>query len=187
MSDLSDEKREKLKSVIERLTKVLNRGDWSSRMVLKVSHRRLSAIKDKLEALIKKPVAKKPAQKNVLKPDQLYVYLSIFQQDGSDIKGWSYQLSMLQSISVGRAIYQQQDQVEAYVRSRPDPSKEAYVKLRIQKSSIFSDASADANGFALLRIRQLAIQPNCIEKFVTGKGDHYLWRDGCLERVDPLK
>jgi hypothetical protein len=187
MSDLSDEKREKLISVIERLTKVLNRGDWSSRMVLKVSHRRLSAIKDKLEALINKPVSKEAALKNALRPDQIYVYLSIFQQDGSDLKGWSYQLSMLQSIAVGRAIYQQQDQVEAYVRSRPDPSKEAYVKLRIQKSSILSDESRDANGFALLRIRRLAIQPNCIERFVTGKGDHYLWRDGYLELVESLK
>ena len=69
------------------------------------------------------------------------------------------------------------------IRSRPDPRKEAYAVVSVNDSDIISayagKQDVDSRGHALLTVKEGAVKPENITKFVHGNSV-YLFKDDKL-------
>lgn len=120
------------------------------------------------EAPVEKPKSASPE----LADDETLVYVYLFNAQGDTFATWKKFLTprVLIEHSVNRPIYQELDQVEAVLRSRSMPARNAYIAVSVKKADILQSRQGstfkDQFGFPLLRLRQGSLEVGNIKAFV---------------------
>lgn len=115
-----------------------------------------------------------------LSADMVPVYVLLFQAQGHDVAKWAQLLRSLGQYTLGRPIYQTEEDVRRVIRLRLSDDKEAYVKVAVPQSILSSSDSLstrkDRYGNALLSLPVGAIRPDNILEFVHGKQRYHFIR-----------
>ncbi|OGT26875.1 MAG: Dot/Icm secretion system protein IcmQ [Gammaproteobacteria bacterium RIFCSPLOWO2_02_FULL_42_14] len=163
-----------LQAVVAAVDHVLKAGDWDSSLFLRNLVKPLIAIKTEAQMELDRqhvktdvlhiPVIAPPAN------DELQVYISLFQSDGYNMLKWAMQLRSLSRYVIGRPVYQNEADVEKWMRLRAGLPTEAYVAVIVKKSDIQVDpmkpALKDRYDHPLLELQETALQRGRIVSFV---------------------
>ena len=160
--------------IIQILDKVIEDGDWEATLFLRTIGKQLKELREKgIELLENAPSDEKTSQAifaKALQEGQLKIYISLFQSDGSDLNKWEGLLKGIGDYSVSRHIYGSEEQIQAMVRSKSDPRREAYAVVSVAAGELIKAYSGrkitDRSGFELLTLKDSAVKPENIIEFV---------------------
>lgn len=120
-----------------------------------------------------------------LAENQQYVYVYLFNAQGRILSRWVPMFSPrnFAEYSVNRPIYQEEDQVQAYIRSRTNDDAHAYLVMKVNKGDVVSSPGQahyhDATGQPLLKLKEKSLMAENLVVFVY-KGDRYRVSNGQL-------
>ncbi len=155
---------------------------------------RYKAISSRLEALLQyvhqavslpKQAAETERAPPILSESEQYVFVHLFNAKGKILTRWENMLSPrnLTEYSVNRPIYAEQNQVEAYIRSRPNDDEHAFLMMKIEQSAILhgeeSTSNCDLLGHPLLKLKEGALKEIGLVYFFH-KGSCYILSRGHL-------
>lgn len=184
MTNLSKEKIAELsKKLVDSISKLLQTGDWEESLFLRTMKKRLEAVKEEAQQLTNTPGnASKIIEQTVLSPDQVKVYISLYQFQGNNLSIWQNMLKALPKYSINRPIYNNEENARKFIRSKPDIHRHAYVIVAIKKDSIMPINSQLKDNFdsQLLTLKEDAIQTENILAFVHANKRIYALQNNVL-------
>lgn len=160
---------------------------------------RYRVISSRLEALLAyvHAAVSRPKQEAIsdrvaptLTETQQYVFIHLFNNKGKILSRWEPMLSPrnLSEYSVNRPIYAEQNQIEAYIRSRPNDDEHAFLMMKIEKSDILHGSDITNNrdplGQVLLKLKEGSLQEQNLVYFFH-KGGCYIFTHGHLVLHQP--
>lgn len=181
-----------LKQAIKVFDDLLDKGEWQGSLLLENTGKKIQGYRDDAQDILDDITGvkqKKIAEADAEAADELLtVYVSIFQMDPNDMLAWQATLNSIGEYSASRPIYLSEDHVQELIRSRPDPSREAYVEVTIKKSDILELQSGSKPVFdkfehEQVSVRQGTIVPDNVKRFVH-RNKVYHFQEGALKRVD---
>jgi Dot/Icm secretion system protein IcmQ len=163
--------------LIDILSNLLDEGDWDASLFLKVSKKRLVALREEAQSLLKQfqpePVQQLADEQKAVTEGEREVFISLYLGGEATIKRWEQVLKTLGAYSVGRPVYTDEDHARSVLRGRGDRENDAYAAIIVSNSSILpvkkNKQSVDRQGNPLLTLRMGAIQTENITKFVCSK------------------
>jgi hypothetical protein len=123
---------------------------------------------------------------DVLLPDEMLVYVYLFNAQGSTLKNWENLLlpKALIDHSVNRPIYVDQQDIEKMLRAKQNKTQHAYLIIAIKKQSVLQTEEnkelKDQYGFPLLRIKQGSLDTAKIKKFIHNEHEYKVTDQGKL-------
>lgn len=116
-----------------------------------------------------------------LDANSCFVYVSLFQHAGNDIKQWQSQLNSIQSHLSGRPLYAKEDQAQHAIRQKLNQTSEAYAIIMMDQNflRITEEARTDRYNIPLVSVAPQAITAESIVGFVH-LGKRYRFLDGQL-------
>lgn len=159
---------------------------------------RYKAVSSRLEALLQYVhQAVSPPKQEVtldraspaLADGQQYVFIHLFNAKGKILSRWEMMLSPrnLFEYSVNRPIYEEQKQVEAYIRSRPNDDEHAFLVMKVAQTDILrgvaSANNVDSLGQPLLKLKEGALKEQDLVYFFH-KTTCYIFTRGHLMQGD---
>jgi intracellular multiplication protein IcmQ len=173
------------KEIVSGVDKVFMQENWDESLFL---HNSLKPLKDLqtqalliLEQLEQSSSISLP-EKNILTEECELLYISLYQQDGLDMKKWELQLKSIECYLAGRPIYQLEEEVKKVIRLKVAQTSEAYVSVAVKKSAIQNKAQfkrLDRCGHPLVNISAGAVTANDIVEFVH-QNQRYYFANGKL-------
>lgn len=154
---------------------------------------RYKAISSRLEALLRyvQQAVSIPQQEITLNraspalvEGQQYVFVHLFNTKGKILSRWEMMLSPrnLFEYSVNRPIYEEQKQVEAYIRSRPNADEHAFLMMKVMQSDVLRVGdvkNSDSLGQPLLKLKEGALKEQELAYFFHN-GERYIFARGHL-------
>lgn len=169
--------------VVEGVDKVLSHVGDDESLFIHNTTKPLRELKSHAEAVLAQVGAFEASQQVTgpsLGADMVPVYVLLFQVQGHDVGKWAQLLRSLGQYTLGRPIYQTEEDVRRVIRLRLSDDKEAYVKVAVPQSIVSSNealsARKDRYGNALLSLPVGAIRPDNILEFVHGKQRYHFVR-----------
>ena len=127
-------------TVIATVDDILSAGDWQSSLFLRNLIK--PVLKAQAEAQNYLGQGDEPSTQpekrleDGLGEDQQFLYVSLFQARGHDVRLWEKQVKCLNRYIVGRPIYANEDNVKKVIRLKENSANEAYVVLAVDKKFI---------------------------------------------------
>ena len=147
---------------------------------------RLTALLEKLEANLKTNTIEIKQLKSELAPDEVFVYVYLFNAQGLTLQSWHPMLArkVFYEYSVNRPIYSDKAHIESLVRSKANQAQHAYLTVAIKKVDIqpSSEAQKDSLGHPLLKIKEGSLQLEKLSAFTHSNQDYALDEFGRLVR-----
>lgn len=162
--------------LIQVLEDVLAAGDWEATLFLRTAAKRLERLRAEGEELLALATGEHSTVHDMdeleQKPGYIKVFVALYQAEGNNIKKWLNLVNTLSEHSVGRPIYNEEEAVRAMIRSKPDPTRQAYVEVAIKEESIIQlngdMVPKDKSGHDLLTLKSGAIHFDNIVEFIHG-------------------
>ena len=179
-------------NLIERVKKAFNDPFWGQRNILK---RRANEVKNSIATAESSLDALKDALRydgkvddvedfmNTLSPEETIVFVSVFQFDGRNLLGWEMTLCALDSGSISRPIYSDEEKVKQLVMSKGLSLSEGYVVVKVLKKDILDIHPLDALGQEMTALKRGAVRLENIFRFVHYNQDQYDVKNGKLLKV----
>ena len=151
---------------------LIEAGDWSSSPFLTKVIRPVEEMFGRMENIQKElssrmdnsVLAHSPAPPT----GKTSLFISIYQTQGRDIKQWELLLRSLSTFYLGRPVYDDIEKAQAWVRSKNDPSTEAFVEVWVNNSTILEAPTyqrCDKLGQKLVNLSQSALKTEDIVRF----------------------
>lgn len=181
--------------LMEKLKKLFSNVFWTKRNLLKRrSNQALDKIVevedalDKLKDLVSYDgVVKKTEDiQSAMHEDEALAFVSVFQANGKDLRGWEMTLLALEGSAISRPVYPDESSARQLVASKGSPLREGYVIVRVKKSDVLSMQQKDVLGQTLMTLKKNAVTVQCIERFVHFNQDLYRFTDGKLLKLETL-
>lgn len=169
--------------VITTVDKVLSYAGDEDSLFVRNTTRPLRELREHAQAVLARVDTFEASQQVVgpsLGADNVPVYVLLFQAQGHDMQKWAQLLRSLGQYTLGRPIYQAEEDVRRVIRLRLSDDKEAYVKVAVPQSALSSSEALstrkDRYGNALLSLPVGVIRPENILEFVHGKHHYHFIR-----------
>ena len=174
-------------AVIAAVDQVIDAGDWDDSLFLRNTIKPLKAIRKEalqlLDELNGKAVNDHVITEVSVAPDQVKLYILLFQNNGYDIKQWEMQLRSIDTYLQGRPVYEQEADVEKVVRQKKSQGNDGYIVVVAPRLAVHSDPFAmprtDRYGNTLLTLKPGKIGVQHIIEFVH-QDQRYRFVDGKL-------
>jgi intracellular multiplication protein IcmQ len=173
--------------LIKILDNLLDSNDWESSLLLRTTKKHLGALREEAKQIADKlndNVEVKLANqvKTALKPDQIKIYISLYQAEGANLQAWQKMLKSLANYSITRPVYENEEHVREVIRTKPDMQRHAYAVVAISKNSIIhlEKPSVDQFSHELLSLKEGAVQLQNIIEFVHANEKRYVFRNDTL-------
>ncbi len=162
---------------------VIKAGDWQSSLFLRNTIKPIVKIREQALELIASLQANteldEVAAPNINSAEQI-IYISLFQNQGFDMRCWEMQLRCLHKYMLGRPVYAEHDDAEKVIRMHSARAREAYVAVAVDQANVQVNASRqDKYGNQILTISDGAVKPERILEFVH-LDRHYIFSKGKL-------
>jgi intracellular multiplication protein IcmQ len=177
------------KVTLETIDKVLKSGNWEDSLFLHNIVKPLKKVREEILQLLQRLEGNDPlssVEVPQLSADSVKLYISIFQNDGHNMRKWELQLRSIASHLMGRPVYQNEDDVKSAIRLRFVQSSEAYIVVGVKKALIQSNshlpARQDRNGSILVALKPNAVTPENILEFVHMNKHYYFVKSKLVEQ-----
>jgi len=176
-------------SVLAVLDEALVGGPWSTSPFLGLIGKKLQTIRDEflqqqetMDGRVKE-TTQQISDRHEQRAQMTKVYVALYAFDGGDLKSWERVIMNLPSHLTSRAIYANEEEVQALIRSKPNPVNDGYISMFINPDDIISQpaekTSTDKHGKPLLVLKHKAISLDSFDVFVHQTGN-YQWTNGRL-------
>ncbi len=183
------EKKRIYRNLLGLIEKCLNNADWSISLFFQGIGNRIRAMRDKIRQCLAEtdedflsPEAPKAISQ--AREGMTLVYVSLYQADGLNLRKWATLLDSITKLSIGRPVYLKQSAIEAVIRAKPEPRRDAYVAIYVNDDDIIEPLGGihpkDRMGNQLLTIREGKVLANNISHFVHNTGSqiiHYEYKN----------
>jgi Dot/Icm secretion system protein IcmQ len=168
------------RQLVQSLNDLLSSGDWEATLFLKANKKKLEALRDQAQAILDNIATskenKKAMKEYVEQPGYKLVYISIYQADPNNLSKWQGVIKGLEKHSVSRPIYAEEVHVQALIRGKPDPAKEAYIKAFVRESDILKPqlgkTTYDRYDQPLITVKEGSVKVENIVEFIH-QNKHY--------------
>jgi Dot/Icm secretion system protein IcmQ len=165
------------------LDKGIQEGPWQANLFLKGIKKKLEELRDEFEANIGldqltwgEHHGQDPLGIN--QEHTTEIYISLYQSQGSNIQKWQEVIASLVHYSMGRPIYNDEEDVRAATHLTDRHLNNAYVVLKVNRDTILPDSSeqprVDREGRKLIMLKEGAITLHNIVRLVHASGDYKL-------------
>lgn len=177
-----------VKDLIRLLDETLASEGWQETFLLRSIEKKIKALRDEAEQLqtqySEETLAKSlGASRGASMSSYQTVYISVFQQEFTDLRKWERTLKSITDYSITRPVYKDEIHVQELIRGRPDPNKEGYVEVMVRNEDVVKGfagkPTADKAGYELVNIKEGGVKPAGIKRFVLGSR-RYEFVDGKL-------
>ncbi len=116
----------------------------------------------------------KIAEQKKLTEEETIVFVHLFNSQGANLSSWQKMLkpSVFYEHSINRPIYADKAGIEAFLRTKANPTHHGYIMMVIKKSDILPIQLEDKFGNALVKIKEGALHAEGMLGFVTN-GNEY--------------
>ena len=181
-----EENKEVLRKLVKLMDELLDSDDWNKGIYLQTVSGKIKELRQEIQDLVNE-ISGKPAAGAIgavqTVQNLISVYVSLYQSDANNVLMWQKTVRRIGEFSLTRPIYRTEEHIQQMIRSRPDPTKEGYAIVNISSNDIIKPytgkQSADRFGVELLTIREGAIKPENVTKFVHGN-KLYRYENGAL-------
>ncbi len=121
-----------------------------------------------------------------LEEDEVLVYVHLFNAQGLNVRTWSGMLTpkALFDYSVNRPIYQEQKNIEAFIRSKSNKTQHAYLTVAMKKDRVLpmpeDVVPKDLLGNSLLKIKEGSLRYDRLVSFTHNEQIYYVAGNGDL-------
>lgn len=175
--------------VLEKLDQLLTDSRWESSLFLRAIKKKIELVRSQyteeigyeasLEQALNTPI------ELTLPPDMAEVYIALYNTEGSNLKKWEALLAAISIQGISRPIYQSEQDIQEFIRSKDYQQNDAYAVLWIRKEHIYQPYNkppVDKSGRPLLVVKEGMIKPQSIARFVHVTG-RYRFLDGKLVHI----
>ena len=190
MKDILTEKQ--VLTILQSMDDALAKGPWEESNFLRAIGKNLQGIRDALASEIDQNYTnvtidmQKKKQHLQPKETQKEVFIALYSSEGSQIHAWERIIANLQRQIISRPIYEDEDGVSAFIKSKENKLNEAYVAIYVDSNDILKlsadKVAIDKFGHALMTLKDRAVNLENINRFVHTSGTYQLVR-GHLQRA----
>jgi intracellular multiplication protein IcmQ len=174
MSDQHDKDEHVTEELLAILSNLLDSGNWDASLFLKVSKKRLLALREEAQALLSDlqtaslSEEKQPAVHK--KAGQCSIYMGLHLGGAVQMARWEHMLQTLSAYSVGRPVYAEEAHAKAALHAKLGRENDAYVEIVIDETAILpvpeDKMPKDRLQQPLLTLKMGAIYAENIARFV---------------------
>lgn len=131
------------KEIVSCIDEILNNESWEDSLFIRNSLKPLKNLRERALTLLEQvaPSVKIEAESECsIAEDRVLLYISLYQQDGLNMKKWELQLKSIECYLAGRPVYQQEEEVKKMIRLKLSQASEAYIVISAKKSAIQNDS-----------------------------------------------
>lgn len=158
------------REILKSLNQVLDAGNWDESLFLRNSVKPLKQLRERVLHILKTVTGEEADAKDALPAGTQFVYVSLFQSKGHDLRQWEMQLRSLHRYMSGRPAYAREEDIESLIRSKISPEGDAYVILAVPLDAIreveYMPTRLDRQGRELVSLKEGAVTPDQIIEFV---------------------
>lgn len=179
--------------ILAALDKAIDTGHWEGGLLFDMAGKDLRRLRETLGEQFQLTVltAEKSSGASAevtVAAGEVSVYVALYLANGDKLPEWERVLGLLSTKSIGRPIYQNENDVRAFIASRPMRTKDAYVVVHVKEGDIIKPRdrdyyNKDRTGRPLLLVKEEAIKINNIVKFVHNTGTYH-YDNGRLVKQD---
>lgn len=182
--DDKQEEIERYSKVHTILNDLLDSTDWSRGAVLKVSEKKIKAMRDEVMGHIKQ-LEKHLKQETLFQPvqvnsDESPIYVVMYLSRGVSLENWYQRIMSLPSHSVGLPIFTSSKAAKKYMRSKTNVDNHGVVEVMVKKSVLEGAVSGE-------EVKQLpggAIRVDRIRSFDDGKHAYWFMPKSPLTKIE---
>ncbi len=174
------------KKIIAMIDNILAAGNWEDSLFLRNTVKPLKQIREQAIALQQQILGQHDTATHEHKkpgPNKKFVYISLYQSDGHNLKQWELQLKSIAQHMVARPAYQHEADVQKSIHQKIEQASEAYAVVVVDNSALnasrFQPPRHDRNGHLLLTLPSGSVSVENIIEFVH-QGQHYHFVKGQL-------
>lgn len=166
-------------AILKALDDAIDNGPWDESNFLRVIGKNLQVLREEFASQVnaspeKLKFASHLANRIALRTGQQEIFVSLYTSEGMKLNSWERLLTNLPKQIISRAIYANEDDVMTWIRSKDNPTNEAYVSIYINQSDLLSLSAEktpkDKLGKPLLTLKDKAISLDNINRFVHKTG-----------------
>ena len=182
------EKREHLLTIVRNIIKQDQdlRQKYQIGEKFRFIHDRLSGLLSQVEEGIKKIEEERAPKTQVLKEDEVKVYVYLFNAQGVNLKTWEKFIrpNVFYEHSVNRPIYPDQTSIETFLRAKADKNQHGYLVVIINKNDIIpiKEPLKDSLGSPVIKVREGSLKIEKLLSFHVNSVDYKLSPAGTLEK-----
>lgn len=162
------------RSIIATVNAVLEDGNWEDSLFLRNTVKPLYEVREKAVALLEHitgvSASAETHEPTVDASQSELLYVSLFQNEGHNLRKWELQLQSMANYMVGRPIYRKREDIERLIRNKVDQTCEAYAVIAVRPEDIQADMyqldRRDREGNELVSVKQGKVSENNIVEFV---------------------
>ncbi len=173
-------------AVIKAIDTILDGGDWNDSLFLRNTVKPLQKMREQAQQLLEQANNRHTSEQvtaPTLEAGKVAVFISLFQNDGHNLRKWEMQLRSIKGYLLGRPVYQNEADVQKVIRAKLAPVNEAYITVALDQGAIRNPAHqlprVDRYGNQLLTLAEGAVTPDKILEFVHA-GKRYCFSEGQL-------
>ncbi|MCW5589612.1 MAG: Dot/Icm secretion system protein IcmQ [Legionellales bacterium] len=176
--EIEQEKIRIYRNLLKVVEKCFRSADWSISLFFQGIGNRIRAMRDEIRQTLNEATEfLNPNLDNAssqLRAGMKIVYVSLYQADGNNFNKWQALLTNITRLSIGRPVYESERDIQAVIRAKAEPRRDAYVALYVREEDIIPPLGGihprDRSGNQLLTIREGAIKPENIHEFIHNNG-----------------
>lgn len=184
---LSDEQ---VGAILKALDGAIEQWPSSSSHFLEVTRKKLQDIREdffnQTQTIDQENKDLKKLNNDSLESTQQEVFIALYSSQGGNLQSWERIVTSLPTQSISRAIYANEEDLKAIIKTKENKNNEAYLGIYINKSDILSvvpdKVLMDKLGKPLLSLKNKALILDNITRFVH-QSDTYQYRLGKLVKT----
>lgn len=146
---------------------------------------RIVALVSRMEESLSDMQQKEDKKITILGEDEKLVYVHLFNAHGQLLQTWQKMVnpSVFYEHSVNRPVYNEKNDIESFIRTKPNKAQHGYLTIVIKKADIYdtSDESMkDLIGNQLIKVKEGSLKPNCLLAFTHNQQDYLITENGVL-------
>lgn len=178
---------EQVSKALSILDEALSNGPWEETPFLAMIGKKLSALREEFLHGENNDGMSWAAQKLTNSIEQranmTKVYVALYASNGGNLQSWERVITTLSSHLISRAIYANEEDIKAFIRSKPNPVNDGYVAIYIDPQDILTQPPEkiikDKLGKPLLSLKNKAFSLDNLDVFVHQTGI-FRWKNNRL-------
>ena len=188
----NDLSKKQMDIIMGALNDMVSEGPWESSAFLREIGKKIVNVRDgfltpatrEAQNQLNKSVAKAVC---VVDDDQFQeVFIALYSAEGAKLSSWEHILMNLPRQMVARSIYATENEVINWISNKANKVNEAYVSLKIDKSSVLqtdrNKPSFDKLGQPLMTLKDRTITLDSIVRFVHRTGVYHLKKGRLIKK-----
>lgn len=183
-----------VRGILQSIENALEKGPWEESNFLRAIGKNIKDIRDNLAQEIEKTYSSSGSEASLKKEQQAQrtefqkeVFIALYSSDGMHLQSWERILINLPRQTIARPIYDDEEAVRTFIKSKDNKFNEAYVALYIEEKDILKlsadKTSIDRFGKPLIALKDRAVNLENIRRFVHVSGT-YSYSKGHLHKME---